>query len=60
MKFGDPNHPWQYTTEHARKAGKKARAKSPWGRGPMARTARARATFERNAKAHEAPDREEP
>jgi hypothetical protein len=59
-KFGDPNHPWQYSTAHARKAGKKARSKSPWGRGPMANTVRAKATFERNQRARTAPDREDP
>lgn len=58
-QFGDPSHPWHYTTEHARKAGKKARTKSPWGRGPMSNTARAKATFERNARARETPPRED-
>jgi len=43
LPFGHPDHPWRATTEHCSKAGKIARKKSPWGRGPMVNTARAQA-----------------
>jgi hypothetical protein len=59
MKFGDPKHPWIYTSEHARAAAKKARAVSPWGKAPMIRSARALATFERNRKAREIAEKED-
>ena len=35
IPFGDPRHPFEQTTETARKAAKVARKVSPWGRGPM-------------------------
>jgi len=38
VPFGDPLHPWRANTEHSRKAGLKAKARSPWSRGPMVTT----------------------